>query len=229
MRKILAALNQEKENNQKYVKTLEQQTEQILQQNEALDRERSEAKLRAGTLERLNDRMFRVAQLISEEGSASFSAIFEGVSKTQEMAEKSSQASQSMTMVMYELRNATDVLVGMARTIRVLSMNASAEASRSSRNNSLSVISAEIRKLSEQTSEASGSIKELVDRIQSETDLAVEASQTSLDVVQSLAKKAQKAQASIQTLQALTVQENPAESISLTSASHASNGVAVTA
>lgn len=203
LRRVLAALHGERQKSQQYVKALEQQQAQILHQNEALQQERRTAQARSEELAQLNQRIIEIASVFSAQGRHSFEATFEGVAATRSIADNFSDVSRQLSEELREIAEITDLILEVAGFIRLLSFNAAVDANRSNSNPGISTLSGEIRKLASRTTEASTRIKGIVDRIQKQTELSVEAAANANDVVASLSTRAQDARQSLSQLEAL--------------------------
>lgn len=204
MRKVMMALEQERNRSLRYARDLERQKAEILSQNLELDMERESAQQRSEELVRLNQRILDVTQLLSQEGRSTFSATFEGVQTMRNLSAEMSRSSQDLSQELKDINTITELIVEVAGYIRLLSFNAAVEANRSSGSVSgFGAIAQEIRKLAGRTTEASNQIRGVADRVLRKSQESVEAAQTSVQVVQSLSERAQTAQAALDRLQGL--------------------------
>jgi methyl-accepting chemotaxis protein len=204
LKKMLIALEQERNRSLRYAQDLERQKSEILAQNLALSAERQAAQARSEELTQLNARILEISRVLSEKVQSTFSSTFEGVEAVRQSTAKITQSSQDLTCEMGEIQTIVDTINEIAGQIRILSFNAAVEANRSGGNSGgLGAIAQEIRRLATSTTEASRRIGQLAEGIQLMSREMMNSAQDSGEVVQQLSLKAQNAQDALSQLESL--------------------------
>lgn len=204
LKKMLVALEQERNRSLRYAQDLERQKSEILAQNLALSAERQAAQARSEELTQLNTRILEISTVLSEKVQFTFHSTFEGVEAVRQSTAKITQSSQDLTREMGEIQTIVDTISEIAGQIRILSFNAAVEANRSAgTSGGLGAIAQEIRRLATSTTEASRRIGQLAEGIQSMSTEMMVSAQDSDDVVQQLSLQAQNAQDALSQLESL--------------------------
>lgn len=211
-RKYASSLKQEEAKVREYTQKLKSEQAEVQRRNQILELQRAQLATQTQEISDINERFFRIGELLSSEGKRTFQDLIEGVEAICNCTERIVEIGKAFSGELETVNNATQLIDRVSQQVRHLSIQAALMANRAQEQEGsaqlvgFSNITSEIGSLGSKTFEATNQVNQIAGRFRFQIQELVEAARESESIARSVEKRTGYTRTALSELESLVLE-----------------------